>query len=56
MNDLRLARILKTRAQGIKGCSAGDTINKSDGCVFRVEADTGAIFEVRVTVYKDALG
>lgn len=57
MNDVRLTRILKNRAAAIKGCVVSQGIFERGGDVlgFRVEADTGAIFEVRVTVYKDAV-
>lgn len=55
MNDQRLSRILATRANGIKGCTVGAKLFRNDGVGFRVETDDGAIFDVVITVYKDAI-
>ena len=57
MNDVRLTRILKNRAAAIKGCVVSQSVFERGGDVlgFRVEVETGAIFEVRVSVYKDAV-
>lgn len=55
MNDIRLTRILKNRAKTIKGCSIGSSGMDEGGHSFFVEADTGAIFKVRVSVYKEAV-
>lgn len=57
MNDLSLARILKNRAARIKGCTVTQTVFDRGGSSlgFRLEADNGAIFNVLVSVYRDAL-
>lgn len=55
MNDNRLSRILANRASSIKGCSVRERLFRNDGVGFRVESETGAIFDVVVTVYKDAI-
>lgn len=55
MNDTRLSRILESRVRKIKGCTVGTRLFRTEDVGFRVETDTGAIFEVRVSVYKDAI-
>lgn len=53
MNDLTLARILRNRCGKIPDVERGDMFLVNGGMEFSVTDVRGAIFKVRVSVYKE---